>query len=94
MSAPANAIQYAGIGTVTADNYNTYVQVVYNYAALRTFTGLSNMVVCALGTVAPNDGGQGHFYFNSTSTSSDNNSTIIVPYSAAGQGAWLRLTGI
>ena len=93
MTAPSNSVAYAGQGVVPADLLNTYVQTVYNYAALRNFPALSNMCVCALGTVSPNDGGQGHFYWNSTSASADNNSTVIVPNSAV-QGAWIRLTGI
>ena len=92
MTAPAPQVQYAGVGVVGADQYNTYVQVCSNYAQMRTFNGLAGMVVCALGTTASNDGGQGHFYW-SLGTYTDNNSTIIVPYSQTG-GAWLRLTGI
>jgi hypothetical protein len=94
MAAPANSLAYAGLGVVPADLLNTYVQTVFNYAALRNFPALSNMCVCVLGTVAPNDGGQGHFYYNATSTATDNNSTVIVPNGLAGNGAWLRLTGI
>ena len=93
MTAPSPAVQIAGQGAVSADNYNTFVQTVVNYAQLRTITGLANMVVIAQGTSSPNDGGQGAFYFNSTSTAADNNSTVIVP-SGSVQGAWLRLTGI
>ena len=93
MASPSNQLSFAGQGNITADLLNTYVQVAANYAAMRAFTGLSNMVVVALGTVNPNDGGQGNFYFNSTSTAADNNTTVIVP-SGSTQGAWLRLTGI
>jgi hypothetical protein len=93
MTAPANAMQVQGVGAISADNANTYVQVAYNYAALRSFSALDNMVCCALGTTTPNDGGQGHFYFVSTGTYTDNNTTTIVPYGAI-YGAWLRLTSI
>jgi hypothetical protein len=93
MTAPYPQVAYSGVGTIGADAYNTFVQVVSSYAQLRTFTGLANMVVCALGTNTPNDGGQGHFYYNATSTATDNNSTVIVPYGSVA-GAWLRLTGI
>lgn len=89
----ANTVQQVGVGAVSADNYNTYVQVAYNYAFLRQFTALDNMVCCALGTNVPNDGGQGHFYYVSTGSYTDNGTTIIVPYGAI-SGAWLRLTGI
>ena len=93
MTAPAPQIQYAGVGVVGQDAYNTYVQACLNYAQMRTFYGLSNMVICALGTTTPNDGGQGHFYWNATSTAADNNTTVIVPMGSVA-GAWLRLTGI
>ena len=93
MTAPAPQVQYAGVGEVGADQYNSYVQVVTNYAQMRSFVGLQNMVVCALGTATANDGGQGHFYFNLGSGYVDNNTTTIVPTGYTG-GAWLRLTGI
>lgn len=88
MTQPSPAIQYIGVGVVGADQYNTYVQVCLNYAQMRTFTGLSNMAVLALGGSTPADGGQGIYYWNATSTAPDNNSTVIVP-SGSTQGAWL-----
>jgi hypothetical protein len=93
MTAPSPQTYYAGVGEVGADGLNTFVSVVANYAQMRTFAALQNMVCCALGNSTPNDGGQGHFYFNLGSGYVDNNSTIIVPYGYSG-GAWLRLTGI
>ena len=90
---PTNAVQVTGQGVVSADNLNTFIQVVANYAAMRSFTGVANMVVCSLGTSTPNDGGQAHFYWNPTSAAADNNSTAIVPFGSTA-GAWLRLTGI
>jgi hypothetical protein len=93
MTAPNPAVVWAGVGVVSADLMNTYVQIVASYSQLRTFSGLNNMAVLALGTSIPNDGGQGHFYYNSSSTATDNNTTVIVPNGKT-QGAWLRLTGI
>lgn len=93
MTAPNPAVQFAGQGVVSADQFNTFVQTVLNYAQLRTITGLANMVIVAQGTTSPNDGGQGTFYYNATSTTADNNTTVIVPNGAT-QGAWIRLTGI
>jgi hypothetical protein len=90
MSAPAPQVQYAGVGTVGADQYNTFVQVVINYAQLRTITGLQDMAILALGTVSEGDGGQALFYFNSLSTALDNNTTVIAPTGSV-QGRWLRL---
>ena len=93
LTAPSPTVYYAGVGVVTADQYNTFVQVCYNYPQMRTFAALDNMVVLALGTAIPNDGGQGHFYYNASSTAADNNSTVIVPTGNT-VGAWIRLLGI
>jgi hypothetical protein len=90
MVAPAPTVQYAGVGVVGADQFNSTVQVVLNYAQLRTFTGLNDMAVLALGTVSENDGGQALFYFNATSIAADNSTTVIAP-SGSVTGRWLRL---
>jgi hypothetical protein len=90
MAPPAPSVQNQGVGSISADQFNTCVQTVLNYAQLRTFTGLSNMVAFAQGAVAVGDGGQGVFYWNTSSTAADNNSTVIVPTGVI-QGAWIRL---
>lgn len=90
MTSPAPQVQYAGIGSVGADQYNTFVQVAANYAQLRGFPALNEMVCVVLGTVSPNDGGQGIFYFSASSTAADNNSTVIAPAGST-QGRWLIL---
>ncbi len=92
MTAPAPQVQYAGVGVVGADQYNTYIQVLQSIAQLRNFTGLNNMVVWCMGTSTPVDGGQRMYYFNATSTAADNGTTVIVP-SGATVGAWLAFTG-
>lgn len=88
-----NAVYQQGLGVVSADGLDTFVQTVVNVAALRSFTGISNMQVFLLGTNTPGDGGQGAFYFNSTSTSADNGTSVIVPNGAA-QGAWIRVSAL
>ena len=93
MSNPSNYVLAQGQGAVSADNLNTFVQTAVNIAALRGFSGLSSMVCIVQGSISPNDGGQGTYYFNSASTATDNGTTIIVPTGAT-QGAWVRLTGI
>ena len=93
MSVPSPSVQVQGIGAVSADQLNSYVQVCTTYQQMRGIVGVGNMVIMALGTFAPNDGGQGSFYWNSTSVASDDNSTVIIPAGAT-QGAWLRLTGV
>ena len=93
MTAPAPTVSVQGQGLVNADLLNTYVQTVANLAGLRAFVGLSNMVCIVQGASAPNDGGQGTYFYNSASTATDNGTTIIVPTGNT-QGAWVRLTGI
>lgn len=90
MAPPLPFVQIQGQGAVTADQLNTYVQTVVNYAQLRTFTGLSNMVVYVQGASSPGDSGQGLYYYNAASISPDNGSTVIVPTGAV-QGAWLQI---
>ena len=90
MTAPSPQVQYAGVGVVGADQFNSTVQVVLNYAQLRTFPGLNDMACLALGTTSENDGGQAIFYFSAASTAADNNSTVIAPTGSA-TGRWLRL---
>lgn len=90
MAIPANAVQIQGAGVVNADEANTFVQAVTNLSALRTFTGLSDMMIYLQGYNTPGDGGQAPYYYNSAATGPDNGSTVIVPTGAI-QGAWIRL---
>lgn len=92
MTVPTLAAQSPGIGVITADNLNTFVQGGAMVANLRTFTGLPNMTVYMIGGLAPNDGGQGFFYWNGTSTAADDGGiTTVVPYGST-QGVWSRLS--
>lgn len=84
-------IQVQGTGVVTADFLNSLTQNVLNIATLRTFTGLDAMVVFVEGYVAPNDGGAGNFYYNASSTATDDSVNVVVPTGNV-QGAWLRVT--
>lgn len=90
MGVPSPSFFYNGVGAVGGDSFNTYMQVVFNVAQLRTLQGISNAVIVLLGSTAPNDGGQSLYYFSGTGTYVDNGSTVIVPNSSF-QGAWLRL---
>jgi len=91
MSAPLLTVQVQGQGVVTADMLNTYGQTCDTVAQLRGFIGAPGVQVFVRGYTAPNDGGQGQFYWNATSTGPDNGFTIIVPTGSA-QGAWIRLS--
>jgi hypothetical protein len=93
MSPPLPAVVVQGQGVVSADQFNTYVQAVSNFAQLRTFPAVSGMVALAEGGSSAGDGLQGLFYYNSTSTAADNGTTVIVPTGNI-QGAWIRITPV
>lgn len=84
-------VSQAGIGVVTGDQLNSFEQTCDNIGQLRSFTGKSGMQVYCRGSLVPNDGFQGAFYWNATSTATDNGITVIVPTGTV-TGAWLRLS--
>ena len=85
---PDNKVFTQGITTISDDELNTLVQGCTTAAALRQFTGLSNMAVTLLGLNALNDGGGGVFYWKN-GTFTDDDYSVIVPLGTA-TGAWLR----
>ena len=93
MSVPALAVQQPGIGVVSADNYNTYVQGGALLANLQNFPAVSSMTVYLLGYTAPGDGGQGFFYWNALSTATSNNTTVVAP-NGLPQGRWIRIVNV
>lgn len=90
MAPPFPTLSIQGQGAASADQLNTYVQIVQNFAQLRSFTPLNDMAVLCLGGAAEGDGDQGLFWYSSASTAADNGSTVIVPTGAT-KGAWLLL---
>jgi hypothetical protein len=91
MTAPELFTQIQGQGTVSADNLNTYEQTCDNTTQLRAYIGTQGIQVFLRGTYTPGDGGQGVFYWNSTSLSTDDNGvTAVVPQPGV-PGAWLRI---
>jgi hypothetical protein len=91
VTVPVPTTYVQGVSAVTADNLNTFVQTAENVSQARSFVGIGNMVLSLQGTVYPNDGGQGFFWYNSTSTATDDNGvTTIVPLGVS-IGAWIRL---
>lgn len=88
---PALAVQQPGLGSVTADNFNTYVQGGALLANLQNFIGLPGMTVYMIGYNGIGDGGQGTWTWNSGLTSGDGVSTILPNGSI--QGGWVRLDG-
>lgn len=88
---PYNQAYVNGGAPCTDDGLNTFVQTCDTLTTLRSFIGFDNMQVSVLGASARGDGGGGNFYFNSLSTSADDNANVIVPTGAT--GAWLRSGG-
>ena len=78
-----------GSGSVSADQLNAYVLSVSTAPTLRTVVGVTGMTASLQGITAANDGGQGIFYWNGSSTATDDNLSVIVPYGVV-QGAWIR----
>lgn len=89
MTAPALSAQVQGVGSVSADNYNTYQQTCSSIAELRAFVGLPGIEVLVRGLVTPNDGGAGLFIWASSITSPDDGVNYIIPPGAGG-GGWVR----
>jgi hypothetical protein len=85
---PALMTFVQGQAVTSADNLNTLVQQCNTFADLRSFTGLTNMLVFCKGGSAINDGLGGSFYWNATAVGTDNNSTFIVPTGSL-IGAWI-----
>ena len=78
-----------GVGVVSAGQLNAYTLSCYNSGVLRTVVGQTGMSVFLQGTNTPSDGGQGSFYWDYTSTATDDNFAVIRPYGVI-YGAWLR----
>lgn len=92
MSIPALSVSVQGQGALSSDQINTFCQTCDTIAQLRAFVPVSGIQVYVRGTFAPNDGGQGNWWWNASLVGpTDNNFSVIVP-PAAGQGAWVRLS--
>lgn len=94
MSNPSLLVYVSGTGAppISADNLNTFIQGGGVFLAnLRAFSGLTGMTVFMSGYAAPNDGGQGMFYWNATTGTDDGGVTTIVPTGSTG-GCWSRLS--
>ena len=94
MTLPNLSVYSPGVGVYPADWANTVVQAGNCLVAnLRAFTGIGGMVVMTIGQSAPGDGNGQVYYWNATSTATDNDLTVIVPNGVT-QGAWLSLGGL
>jgi len=90
MSVPSLNVASNGVGVISDDQLNTFIQGGALVANLRAFTGVSNQMVVLLGGAAPSDGLQGSFYWNATSTATDDGGVTVVAPSGATVGRWLR----
>ncbi len=68
--------------------------IVENMAALKALSPGQHSQVWLEGYYTPQDGGQGLFQWDQTSTQNDNAGTIIIPDSNPSQGRWIRDTSI
>jgi hypothetical protein len=91
MTAPQLTVATQGQGAISADQANTYLQGCTNAALLRTFPGVQGMTVYLQGYASPGDGGQGPFYWNTTSTAPDDGAVTTVAPTGAATGRWIRL---
>ena len=90
---PLLTVSSNGIGVVPDALLNTFVQGSAVVATLRAFVGLTNMQVWLIGTATANDGGQGMFYWNSASITTDDNGATTIQPNGIVRGRWLRQSG-
>lgn len=93
MTAPALTSYSNGINQVSGDNLNTFIQFSGTAAQLRAFTpnpAVPSLTVYMQGYSAAGDGGQGHFYWNTTTGTDDSGLTTIVPNGSTA-GCWTRI---
>lgn len=74
---------------VSVDNFNTYVQSCNTFDDLRAFVGTTGQEVVARGRSAVNDSFGGLFYWDGSSTGTDDDLNIITPTGQT-SGRWLR----
>jgi hypothetical protein len=91
MSAPENQVFVQGQGSVDSDALNSMIQWAGAVPGLRGFAGVEGMVAQISGYAAPDDGGQGFFYWNPTATAADDNGVTTVQPNGVTVGRWIRL---
>ena len=91
MGVPTLALYIQGQGSVSGDALDTFVQGALNVSQLRSFSGVSNMAIFMQGYVSNGDGGQGFFYWNATSTGTDDGGVTVIAPAGTATGRWLRL---
>lgn len=94
MSAPVPSVYQNGVNQVSGDQFNSFIQWCVNAAQLRNITGLSGMTFYMQGFNSAFDGGQGLFYWNSSSTAADDNGVTTVVPNGSLSGAWTRVSSV
>lgn len=93
MTAPMLSAYANGISQVSGDQLNTFTEWCTTTAQLRAFSpnpAVPNLTVYMQGYSAANDGGQGFFYWSTTTGTDDAGLTTIVP-SGSTAGCWSRI---
>lgn len=93
VTAPALSAYANGISQVSGDNLNSLAQWCVTATQLRAFSpnpAVPNLLVYMEGYLAASDGGQGFFYWNTTTGTDDGGLTTIVP-SGSTAGCWTRI---
>lgn len=84
----ASAIEYADISFES-----TGLTVSATVADLRTVTGtVQHEMAVVLGSSAVGDGGGSNYFWDATSSATDNGTTVVKPTAVSGAGRWLRQT--
>lgn len=91
MTVPSNAVYVNGYSQLSSDELNSFIQNCNTVSQARNFVGISNMEMTLLGFSSANDGGQGNFYWNSTSTATDDGGVTVIAPSGTPVGRWIRL---
>lgn len=91
MAAPSNTTFVNGTSQVSADNLNTFIQCCATVTTARGFIGAEGMEMYLKGFTATNDGGQGLFYWNDSSTATDDAGLTTIEPSGATTGRWIRM---
>jgi hypothetical protein len=91
-SVPTNVVASNGVGVISDAQLDTYVQGGALLANLRAFNNaLTQMTAYMVGYTSPGDGGQGSFYWNSSSTATDDGGVTTIQPNGVTIGRWLRL---
>lgn len=93
MSAPSNSAYVNGLSQVSGDQLNSFPQWTVTYAQIKSFAPnptVPNLLVYMEGYSAAGDGGQGFFYWSTTTGTDDSGLTTIVP-SGSTAGCWVRI---